>query len=278
MPAEIFDGLAQAPDESIDLAEASLWIAREEYPDLDIAAYLHRLDGYAANLKGRLPRQAGVELKIQALNRYLFEDLGFTGNAMDFYDPRNSFLNEVMDRKLGIPITISVIYIETARRIGLELAGVSFPGHFLVKLPVDEGVVVLDPFNGGITLGEMDLQRRLQQTYGHENTLAHAPLQSVLATASKKDIIVRMLRNLKGVYIQRDEFAKALPIMHRIIQLVPEDADEYRDRGVVHQALECFRAAAIDYEDYLRLKPNAPDAATVGERVAELARHLSHLH
>ena len=278
MPAEIFDGLAQAPDESIDLAEASLWIAREEYPDLDIAAYLHRLDGYAANLNGRLPRHAGVELKIQTLNRYLFEDLGFTGNAMDFYDPRNSFLNEVMDRKLGIPITISVIYIETARRIGLELAGVSFPGHFLVKLPVDEGVVVLDPFNGGITLGEMDLQRRLQQTYGHENTLAHTPLQSVLATASKKDIILRMLRNLKGVYIQRDEFAKALPIMHRIIQLVPDYADEYRDRGVVHQALECFRAAAIDYETYLRLKPNAPDSAIVGERVAELARHLSHLH
>lgn len=278
MQSKIFDDLAQAPEESIDLAKASLWIARDEYPDLDIAAYLHRLDGYAANLNGRLPRHAGVELKIQTLNRYLFEDLGFTGNAMDFYDPRNSFLNEVMDRKLGIPITISVIYIETARRIGLELAGVSFPGHFLVKLPVDEGVVVLDPFNGGITLGEMDLQRRLQQTYGHENTLAHTPLQSVLATASKKDIIVRMLRNLKGVYIQRDEFAKALPIMHRIIQLVPDHADEYRDRGVVHQALECFRAAAADYETYLSLKPNAPDSISIGERVAELARHLSHLH
>lgn len=273
-----FAQIAELPEAEIDLAAAALLIAQGEYPQLQIDPYLRLLDEYADLVRARLPEGATPELTLGRLNQFLFEQLGFAGNATDFYDPRNSFLNEVIDRKLGIPISISIVYLEVGQRLGLPLTGVSFPGHFLVKMPIEAGTLVLDPFNAGITLDLDDLQRRLQTTYGADTDAAKTPLNTLLAAATKKDILLRMLRNLKGVYVHKNDFAKALAVMNKIIALAPDVADELRDRGVVHQALDCFRPALHDYETYLSLRPWAPDASAINERIEQLRTQAAHLH
>ncbi len=278
MDATHFAAIAELTDPEIDLAASALLIAQTEYPQLDVASYVRRLDEYAALVRARLPDDATPELTLGRLNQFLFEQLGFAGNATDFYDPRNSFLNDVLDRKLGIPISISIVYMEVGRRLGLPLDGVSFPGHFLVKMPLDAGTLVLDPFNAGITLDLEDLQRRLQTTYGADHEAARTPLNTLLTTATKKEILLRMLRNLKGVYVHKNDFSKALNVMNNIIALAPDIAGELRDRGVIHQALDCFRAALHDYETYLRLQPWAPDAIAINERIEQLRTQTSHLH
>lgn len=264
--------------ETPEIARAALAIAHDEYPALAVDAYLARLDGYADEVRLRLQYGADFEAKIAAMNQYLFEELGFTGNATDFYDPRNSYLNDVLDRKLGIPITISVVYIEIGRRIGLPLTGVSFPGHFLVKLPLDGAAVVLDPFNGGIALDETDLRRRLVHTYGDGAAAARAPLNALLASATPTDVVLRMLRNLKGVYLQRGDHVRALRIMHRILELATDAPEELRDRANIYRELECFRAALNDYNAYLHRNPQATDAIGVRERIVELQKIATHLH
>lgn len=271
--------LLEVPDTEVpDLGRAALTIAQDEYPALDVAAYLSRLDAYADEIRMRLPYGADYEAKIATMNQYLFEELGFTGNATDFYDPRNSYLNDVLDRKLGIPITISVVYMEIGRRIGLPLIGVSFPGHFLVKLPLDGAAVVLDPFNGGIALDESDLRRRLVQTYGDGAAAARAPVTALLASATATDVVLRMLRNLKGVYLQRGDHVRALRIMHRILELATDVPEELRDRGNIYRELECFRAALNDYNAYLHRNPQATDAIGVREHIVELQKIATHLH
>lgn len=270
--------LETADAEIANLGRAALIVAQDEYPALDVAAYLGRLDGYAEEIRMRLQYGADYEAKIAAMNQYLFEELGFTGNATDFYDPRNSYLNDVLDRKLGIPITVSLVYMEIGRRIGLPLTGVSFPGHFLVKLPLDGAAVVLDPFNGGIALDEGDLRRRLVQTYGDGAAAARAPLTALLASASPTDVVLRMLRNLKSVYRQRGDHVRALRIMHRILELATDAPEELRDRGNIYRELECFRAALNDYNAYLRRNPQATDAIGVRECIVELQKIATHLH
>jgi len=276
-PAERWKEITAGPESDVDLVEAALLIAAHEYPELDVLAYQARMDRIAATLKGRLRRDIGPAESIVALNRYLFEELGFRGNASDYYDPRNSFLNEVLDRKLGIPITLAVIYIEVGRHIGLALHGVSFPGHFLVKCPARDGVIVLDPCARGASLSLEDLQQRLRALRGGAAPPADIA-QRMLAAAGKKDILSRMLRNLKGVYLQRRDFSRALAAADRVIMLEPRAADEYRDRAAIYMELECFRAALSDFRNYLMLKPGADDAATVQRRVAELQQLAARLN
>lgn len=269
--------VVSAPEQDIDLAEAALLIAKDEYPALDVDAYLKRLDDLARRVQQRLSAQADVEEIVITLNEVLFEEQGFSGNTADFYDPRNSFLNEVLDRKLGIPITLSILYMEIGRRVGLALEGVSFPGHFLVKFATDEGDVVLDPFAGGMPLSEEDLIERLHETVGDE-TAADTSLGLLLGAAGKKEILVRMLRNLKVVYLQRDEYDRALTAMNRILTIEPDLAEEIRDRGNIFERLECFRAAAIDLQRYLRLCPDAADAQDVRRRVIALEHAAARLN
>ncbi|OGA46132.1 MAG: hypothetical protein A3G24_26250 [Betaproteobacteria bacterium RIFCSPLOWO2_12_FULL_62_13] len=275
--AQRWERIAAAPDEKINLAEAALLIAAEEYRGLDVAAYLERLDDMGAALRRRLRQDISTTESILALNRYLFEELGFTGNAAEYYDPRNSFLNEVLDRKVGIPITLSVVYIEVGRRVGLPLHGVSFPGHFLVKCTVRDGAIVLDPYAKGVSLGLDDLVQRLK---AWRDGLDPDPdmVKNVLAAASNKDILVRMLRNLKGIYLHQRALTKALAAVDRIIALAPRAAEEYRDRGAIYHDLECFRAALADFRRYLSLKPRAPDAEAIGEKVGELQQVAARLN
>lgn len=276
-PAERWKEIAAGPEEEIDLAEAALVIAAHEYPGLDIAAYLARINEMAATLKRRLRRDIGPTETLIALNRYFFDELGFSGNAADYYNPRNSFLNDVLDRRLGIPITLSLLYTEIGRRVGLALHGVSFPGHFLVKCTVRDGAVVLDPYARGASLSLDDLQQRLRALRGGALP-APEMVRHLLAAAGKKGILARMLRNLKGIYLERRDFARALAAADRIIGLEPGAAEEYRDRAGIYLDLECFRAALSDFRNYLMLKPGAEDAAVVQRRVVELQQLAARLN
>lgn len=270
--------IAGMRDEDVSLAEGALWIAASEYPGLPIDDYLARLHEMAAKLRGRLRADIATAEKLMALNHYLFDELGFSGNNDDFYDPRNSFLNEVIERRVGIPISLGVIYIEIGRRIGLGLHGVSFPGHFLVKCALRDGVVVLDPYSGGVSLDAEELQQRLRVA-GGPGDVDDAILAHLLSAASNKEVLGRMLRNLKGIYVDRADWLRALSASERVIALTPEDAgEEYRDRGSIYLKLECIRAALGDFNTYLRQRPGAEDADAVAAQVAELEPRVARLN
>ena len=270
--------IAGMRDEDVSLAEGALWIAASEYPDLAIDDYLSRLHEMAAKLRGRLRADIATAEKLLALNHYLFDELGFSGNGDDFYDPRNSFLNEVIERRVGIPISLGVIYLEIGRRIGLGLHGVSFPGHFLVKCALRDGVVVLDPYSGGVSLDAEELQQRLRVA-GSPVEVDDAILAHLLTAASNKEVLGRMLRNLKGIYVERSDWLRALSASERVIALTPEDAgEEYRDRGSIYLKLECVRAAMGDFNTYLRQRPGADDADAVAAQIAELAPRVARLN
>ena len=270
--------IASASDENIDLAEAALMIAAEAYRDLDISHYLARIDELAATLRQRLRRDISATDTLIALNHYLFEELGFAGNAADYYDPRNSYLNDVLERRLGIPITLSIVYMEVGQRLGLGLRGVSFPGHFLVKCAVRDGAVVLDPYSRGASLGIDDLRQRLRAVQSGTAGATDDDLRRMLAAAGKKDILARVLRNLKAIHRQKNELERALSAATRIIALDARSAEEYRDRAAIYHELECFRAALSDYEHYLRLRPRALDVDAVKEKVAELQQLAARLN
>ena len=268
--------IVSGPDEDISLAEAALLIAVHGYPDLNVAAYLSRIEELAYMLRLRIDEDDSIPDRISALNQFLFGELGFAANSDDYYDPRNSFLNEVLERRTGIPITLSVIYMELGRKVGLPLQGVSFPGHFLVKCAVPEGAVVLDPYSGGISLGLPDLQKRLREVQGGE--VSRAIVAELLVSASNKDIIVRLLRNLKAIYLREHKLDKALPIMNWIISTVPEQTPELRDRGMIYQELECPRAALADFEAYLERSPSCDDADDIRRRIIALQRDAARLN
>ena len=262
---------AVAPERvRIDLAEAALLCAQDAYPDLDIRGSLDDLDRLASTLQKRLPPDFSTTHRLIALNNYLFRELGFAGNDNEFYDPRNSFLNDVITRKTGIPITLSILYLEVGTRLGLKLKGVSFPGHFLVKVRVTGGELVLDPYAGGRSLSEEELRERLAQFAG-EQTAKTAPLDEFLEAATPRQILARLLRNLKAIYLEADETARALDVMNRLVILLPDVPEERRDRGMAFARLDCPRAAADDLGHYASERPRADDAAQVAAQLAAAA-------
>lgn len=262
---------AVAPERvKINLCEAALLCAQDAYPDLDIHGTLRRIDDLADTLKRRLPSDFSTTHRLLALNNYLFRELGFSGDADNYYDPRNSFLNDVLLRKTGIPITLSILYIEIGQRLGLKLRGVSFPGHFLVKIRVTGGELVLDPFDGGRSLSEEDLRERLARFTGADAAQT-LPLEDLLESASPRQILARLLRNLKAIYLEAKHFDRALAVMNRLVVLLPEVAEERRDRGVAYLQLECPRAAAEDLAFYASKRPGAEDAEQVAAQLAAAA-------
>ena len=272
---ERFADLVSADE--FDLAEASLMVAQDIYPDINVRAYLGRLDDMAAEIRRRIAVDAYSEQKVQALNYYLFSERGFSGNIEHYYDPRNSYLNEVIERRTGIPITLSILYIELGRRLGLNLHGISFPGHFLVKLTMKRGQLVLDPFLGGEAQSESDLRQRLAKVLPAA-TARNASLDHYLRPATPRQILARVLRNLKNIYMRGARFENALAIMHRMLLVVPESAAELRDRGMLYRQLDCFRPALTDLRDYLRRRPDAPDASDVHTCIVELQQACAKLN
>lgn len=269
LAAERFERMAQGPDEGIDLALGALLIAAaEQYPSLDADHYLRQLDQLGDTLRRRLRPDIGPTDAIRSLNRYMFDDLGFHGAVDDYYDPRNSFLNEVIDRHVGIPITLAIVYMRLGSHLGLRLAGVSFPGHFLVRCAVHEGTLVLDPFHKGASLGIADLQKRLTAGQGREPS--RADVAAMLAPAHPREILARLLRNLRGIYMQYKQHAEALIATTRILALTPGNAGEWRERAGLHVSLECFRAALGDFQRYIALAPDAEDVEAVRGQIVEL--------
>lgn len=263
------------PDEAFDLAEAALLIAKDEYPELDVERYLARFDELADGARQRLSGDPGAG--IAQLNDFLFREQGFRGNGDDYYDPRNSYLSDVLDRKLGIPISLSILYLEVGQRLGLPLMGVSFPGHFLVRAISEDGTRILDPYDGGVELAEEVLRERLERVY-QADTASEPDLSRWLVPASKREILLRVLRNLKGIYLHHQTLNKALMVVHRIMLIVPDNADELRDRARIYERLECFRAAADDYERYLQIAGAASDARDIYTRMADLRRRGARLN
>lgn len=268
---------ARAPEDDAPLLDTALAIAAVEYPGLDAVRYRERLDGWGDTILSRLSSDPSLEEVIQTLNDFLYFEQGFMGNRDDYYDPRNSFINDVLDRKLGIPLTLSIIYIELGRRLGLPFKGVSFPGHFLVKLSLNGGAVVLDPFNGGISLSEEDLGELLQFT-ALEAPQARCDFGHLLAAARKQDIVVRLLRNLKVVYQRGGQLEKALDIVNLILAIDDSLVPEYRDRGLILTELDCNHAASRDLRRYLAGNPGDEDADAIRALIEELAIDYSRLH
>jgi regulator of sirC expression with transglutaminase-like and TPR domain len=271
-----FREVINRPDDQIDLGEAALLIAKNAYADLDVDRYLSMIDRLAAKVAGRLAPDCPQTDRILALNQFLFQEQGFAPNVDDYYDPRNSYLNDELERRIGIPISLSILYIEVGRRIGLSLSGVSFPGHFLVKCRVNEGLIVLDPYCSGASLSFHDLQQRLREVQGGE--VSRAIIAGMLVAANKREILARMLRNLKAIYMERGEDDRALSVMEWIITLTPADPHEVRDRGLLYAKLECFRPAADDLERYLDLAGDAMDTDEIRTRLFELRQAASRLN
>lgn len=264
------------PERDIPLTEAALLIASHRYPDLNVDHYLGVIEQFGARLASRLDADSDAAARVVALNHYLFDDLGFAPNATDYYDPRNSLLNDVVERRTGIPITLSLVYMAVGHHAGLELSGVCYPGHFLVKCEMSDGIIVLDPFSRGQSLDLNDLQRMLRDAKGGE--VSRAIVAALLVAASKRDILLRMLRNLKAIYLRNKELENALAIMNWIITADPRQAAEVRDRGMIYHELECFRAAVADFENYLELVPDCDDGDSIRQRIIHLQHSVSRLN
>jgi len=260
--------LLALPDDAIDLAQASLLIARDEYPDLQVRRYLDLLDDMAAELRGRMRGGEGPMSRIAHLNRFLFNDLGFRGNHEDYNDPRNSFLNDVLDRRVGIPISLSTVYIEIGRRIGCPIGGVPFPGHFLVRYlgPEAPAEILIDPFNRGLILTPEECRRRLLEMFGER--VEFTP--HLLRRARNREIIERMLNNLKGIFERDRDFHRALRIQETILCLHPAAPAHIRDRGLLYYRVACLGEAARDLDAYLQAAPRAPDADAIRDHLRKL--------
>lgn len=255
------------PDEQIDLATSALYIAQEEYPDLDVIEYLNALDTMAMEILERLPTQNYPLKIIQIINSYLYDELKFSGNVTDYYDPRNSFLNEVIDRRIGIPITLSLIYLEIAKRIKFPMIGVGMPGHFLIRPRIAEMEVFVDAFNQGEVLFPDDCRERIMQ-YGQPVTMQ----TEFLATVSNRQFLARMLSNLKLIYLNSQQLEKALAAVERILLLFPNTVVEIRDRGLIYYQIGRWVAAVSDFETYLQKVPDAQDAPVIRRLLKQLGK------
>lgn len=247
------------PEPELNLAAAALLIAAEEYPQLSPDPYLRRLDELAERVRDRVWDETPPVVVLDDISRVLFAEEGYRGNRSEYYDPRNSFLNDVLDRRLGIPITLSIIHLEVSWRLGIPVHGVNFPGHFLVRYDGEAVKLLVDPFQSGSVRFEDEAQDLLDHVYG--GSVRMQP--DFLRVADRCDILVRLLSNLKGVYLNRRDDARALMAIERILLIRPDAADEERDRGVVLTRLGRTGDAAEALLRYLELQPDAPDEARV---------------
>ena len=267
--------LARRPEQDWDLGYGALLIAASEYPDLDVAFYEARLDQLGHKAASRMPDTDDWAEKLSAFNDFLFQEEGFQGNDGDDFDPRNSYLNDVLDGRTGIPISLALVMMEVGRRVGLDFQGVSFPGHFLVKLAVPGGDVVIDPFHRGLALSVEQIEARLKEMYPDP---PRPELASVLGTADKREILCRMLRNLKRHYLQEEEDDKALGVMNQLLILDPDNLAEQRERGEHYLRMEAYRAALADFSHCLEQAGIDDDIETLRMQVSDLRMRVARLN
>jgi regulator of sirC expression with transglutaminase-like and TPR domain len=265
-----FEELSSLPDDAIDVAVGAALIARDVHAGLDAKGVVEKLDEMAAPLAGEGLSHATAEHQAARLAAHIFGTLGFRGNEKDYYDPRNSLLSDVIERRMGIPITLAIVYCEIARRVGVPAHGVGFPGHFLVRIEraTDPGgdPLFIDPFYGGRSLDEAALTRMVSRALGHDSRL----LPEHLAAASSRAILMRVLTNLKAIYLQRGDNARAHLALDRIVTLAPNAAGALKERGLVAAKLGAAEAAREDLSRVLELDPSASDAATIRAHLAKL--------
>jgi regulator of sirC expression with transglutaminase-like and TPR domain len=271
-PLEYFASLVQS-DEQFPLLEAAASLAQDEYPELDVQQVLGDLDQLLARLKRRLPADAAPLQRLRALNQFFFRDLSFGGNVNDYYDPDNSYLNAVLRTRRGIPISLAVLWIELATGLGLHARGVGFPGHFMLKVTLPKGQVVIDPFTGR-SLSREELGERLEP-YKRNNGLVgefDVPLGLYLQPATPREIIGRMLRNLKEIHRTQEDWVRLIAVQDRLVVLLPDAWGEHRDRGLAHAEQGHSRLAVRDLETYLAHAEEALDIDVIADRVAALRR------
>ncbi|HEU4520916.1 MAG TPA: tetratricopeptide repeat protein [Thermoanaerobaculia bacterium] len=261
-----FREIAQRPEPHLDLVEASLVIALEDQPGLDIHRYLEEVGGWSEAIRGRLEGSRDIERIVDVMNRLLFEEEGFHGENDDYYDPRSALLNEALDRHAGLPITLSILYLEISRRVGVEASGVSLPGRFLVKFTGEFGQIVVDPFDGGRVLSTVELQKLLDEMYGGGVRLREHHLRSF----SRREVLGRELAHLKAAYLAQHDLQRAAASVDRLLILDDRDSYEVRDRAMLAMQMHAYTQAIEFFERYLELSPHAEDRARVRDQIAWL--------
>ncbi len=259
--------------EDISLETISLLLAQVQYPDLNIKHYQELLDHYAHQGSKYIKGVAGAPAIASALSHYLFEKEGFRGNTRDYYNPANSYFNDVLDRRSGIPITLAALYISVGQRLRLPVSGAAFPGHFLVRYEYEDGAFYVDAFSKGKLLSEKDCRKRIKDQYKGE--VMFRP--EFLASASHLDILLRMLSNLKMAHMLHKEFETVLQVLNYILMFSPEGIAELKERGLIYMHLECFRPALADLEKYMEHFPQADDFAVIEECVEDLREKVEHI-
>jgi len=273
-PLDYFQSLVES-DDDLPLLEAAACLAQDEYPELDVQSALSTVDHLVERLHRRVARDGSTLSRLRALNRFFYKDLGFRGNVNDYYDPANSFIHEVLQRRVGIPISLALIWLELARSLGLPAHGVSFPGHFLIKVKLPLGLAVVDPLNGE-SLGREHLEEMLlpyRRRTGLTDT-QDTPLSLYLQAAPERDILARMLRNLKEIHQQASDGPRLLAVQERLVVLMPHDWSEYRDRGLAHAALGQNDRALADLECYLVHTEDLADMDRIADKVQHLRRQV----
>jgi regulator of sirC expression with transglutaminase-like and TPR domain len=261
-----FAALLARDDEAIDLVQATLLIACTQYPNLDMAYYIAQLDSLARrvrtqlalpapDLRPTLPEEIDVLHVIHAMNKILFEEEQFHGNRDDYHNPNNNFLNKVLENHVGIPVTLSLIYTEVGRRVGLQIDGIGMPYHFIVRCHSPQGFIYIDPYEGGLLMSEQSCRERIRQTTQHRIKF-HAQW---LEPFTHRRWLMRILNNLKRIYINQDDYERALTICDLLIMLSPRIAEEWRDRGLIHLQLKRYSRAIKDLRVYIEFAPGAKD-------------------
>jgi regulator of sirC expression with transglutaminase-like and TPR domain len=260
-----------ADDASFALTEVAAALAQDEHPQFDTQSVLAEIDALARTLQRRVPADAVPVQKLRFLNRYFFQELGFAGNVNDYYASANSYLHEVLRTRRGIPISLAVLYLEFAQQIGLTARGVAFPGHFLVKVKMPQGEVVIDPFTGQ-SLSRDELEERLLPYKRRQGLQGEfdMPLGLFLQSASPREVVARMLRNLKEIHRSAEDWPMLLAVQQRLVVLLPRDWEERRDRGLAQAELGAWDAAADDLDSYVTHSPQAEDRRAIAQRAAEL--------
>lgn len=272
-PLDYFASLVQS-DSNFALFEAAVSLAQDEYPELDVQGVLGDVDGLLERIRRRLPADAGQLQKLRILNQFFFKDLNFGGNLNNYYDPDNSFVHALLRTRRGIPISLALLWMELAQGLGLSVSGIGFPGHFMLKVNLPMGQAVIDPLNGQ-SLSREELSERLEpyRKRGSASDDMDTPLGLYLQSAPPRDIIARMLHNLKEIYRTQEDWPRMLAVQERLIVLLPESWPEYRDRGLAHAELGNTEQALADLECYLVHTDDLVDVNAIADRVDELRRN-----
>ncbi len=276
MPTRQLDYFASlvADDEHFPLTEAAIAVAHHAYPDLDVQEVLDNIDLMVEKLKQRITHDMPHLQRLQHLKHFFFRELGFGPNQNDYYDPENSYLHSVIKTRRGIPISLALLLIEMGNQLELNIRGISFPNHFLVRISLPQGEVVMDPLTGA-SLSKTELQAMLDpylDAQGYRGELA-LPLSAFLRTSSPREILSRFLRNLKSIYSHEDRWERLLGIQERLVILLPDSIEEIRDRGLALAQLDYVRPAIADMHKYIELLPEAQDADEIRSHIADLEKN-----